>query len=420
MARFSPRDPGFTRVPTLAEGLGTLAQSAGAAQEDARDRRIEDELLEEEELERTLDRFERGFTDRPRREPVPEDEDVFRGAGIGLQRTEAEDPGIFRDARPGMAADAPGITRPGRQPSPLAQGLGTMAQERGPIQTQEQEDVLSIPGAFVEGLGFTPRAIRSSDLVEQNRARAQAIAGPRERLAPGVEQVSEGMFFDPEQTREGRQARQDTSRSTERQARLTAVLGAIQRGDEDISPEILAEALELGVPQHMLRGEGANGEIRVQGRDFPNTPAGERAALAWREAVAEAGRTGGAGGSAERITGEVTRRTLATAAARALDGIRQDVRELTDYERRNLQAGQIQRQIQETLTLFGFESAEELQREMRELRLAGTGGAPPGGDGDGGGGVEISDELIDRVMQENPDASEEELMDLVLAASRGG
>ncbi len=162
-------------------------------------------------------------------------------------------------------------------------------------------------------------------------------------------------------------------------------------------------------------------------RRFPDTPAGRAAALAWEETVAGQRSTGrGATGSGERITGETTRRTLATAAARAIDKIQQDVRELTRYERENLEPGQIERQIRSVLSLFGFESVQELQQEMRTLRLGGVGagGAPAtGGAGEGGAAgdeVEIPPELIDEVMSENPDATEAELIDMVLERMGGG
>lgn len=423
MARYSPRDPGFTPVPTLGDALASLARSGGEAQRTIEERedleRQRDELERRrgvEEEDREVELFESGFTREPRRETIPEEEDVFADALPGLETADPRrrPPDVFEGAGIGMQPDE----------TPAAGALGQLEQT-GEIPA-EQPEILAVPGSFVEGMGFTPNAIRSDDFVE---ARRQSMSRARTRMAPGVEQVTENLFFDESRTPGARQEARDTERDSARRARLEAVLGAVGEGD-DVPPEVLAEGLELGVPSRMLEGGGRDepGTIRVSGRDFPNTPTGEAAALAWREAVAEAGRTSGGGrtGSAERITGEVTRRTLATAAARAMDKIRSDVRDLTPFERRNLEPGQIETQIRETLELFGFDSPAELQEEMRELRLAGTGGQgqttgfDEGAGGGGGGEIEVPADLVDQVMEEFPNATQEELTDIVIQRMQGG
>lgn len=417
MARFSPRDPGFTSAPTLGDALASLARSGGAAQEAVEER--EDLELQRDEIARLRDvavedrereLFEAGFTRTPRREQIPEEEDIFAGVLPGLETADPRRraPDVFQGAGIGMQPDT----------TPAAGALGQLEQT-GQVPP-EQPQLLAVPGAYVEGMGFTPRTITDMDLVQERR---KAMRQPRTRLAPGVEQVTEDLFFDEARSPAGRERRAEEEATSSRRARLEAVLSAVQAGGEegDIPPEILAEGLDIGVPSGMLRpGRGEEpGMIRVQGRDFPNTEAGERAALAWREALAEAGRTGGrSGGAAERITGEVTRRTLATAAARAMDRIRQDVRDLSPYERRNLEPGQIETQIRETLELFGFASPQELESEMRELRLAGTGRTEPGaGAGGAGQAGELSDAEIDAIIEANPDLSDEEILALI---ERGG
>jgi len=408
MARYTPRDPGFTRSPTLGDAIASLATSAGGGQiagerrrQDDEDREFQEERRDVAREDRELDLFEQGFTRDPRTETVPDQEDVTLGARVGMAGQEqARVPDIFEQAGIGLQ----------RGNTPAAGALGEIAQGGAP-----EPQVLAIPGAYVEGLGFTPRPIHDTDLVD---ARQAAARRQRERLAPGVERATDDYFFDERLSPQGRaDARQD-ERDTTRRSRLEAVLEAVGRGEEDLPPEIMAEGLELGLSERFLRGEqgGASGDdtIRVQGRTFPNTEAGQRAALAWREAVAEAGRSGSGTGAGARVTGETTKRTLAMAAARALDSIRGDFRDMSPFEQSRVPAGFMESQIRETLELFGFESVDELQTEMRNLRLVGLGGqgGQPTGQGD-----ELTDEQIDAIIQQNPDATPEEILELI---GRGG
>ena len=73
-----------------------------------------------------------------------------------------------------------------------------------------------------------------------------------------------------------------------------------------------------------------------------------------------------------------------------------------DRDRRLERGESLQREIEAALRLYGFESVEELQATMQGLR---GGGEEPS--------AEISDEEIDRLIAQNPDLSDEEILKLL-------
>lgn len=411
MARYSPRDPGFTRVPGVLDALSHIATSGAAGytgvNEANRARELEDEERAAARETRETGLFRQGFRrGTAPTEPVPEDEDVFRDMPIGMQRerTEHEPPSIFRGARPGMAA---------RTPPPLDRALGSLELQEPPPAPR----MLALPGAYVEGMGFTDRAITDQDLVQESRRRN---AVPRQRTRQGFEQVTDDLYFDPSASPEGREASMESARDLDRRRRLERALGAVQGGG-DMDPALQAELLDLDVPASQVFPDRDANLISVGGRDFPNTPGGERAALAWQEALAEARSTGSGSGSGSdaRITGEVTRRTLATAAARAVSSLDEEIREvrgssgttLTDRQRNQLTT--LNRARDDALRSFGFQTIQELQTEMRALRLSGVGGGEGGAPPAGGGGGDLDDAAIDRILLENPDLTDEQVLDLL-------
>lgn len=227
MARYSPRARVSTTVPGVFDALNEIIDRGGEVVEERRRRARQDEQdqLRQDQAEAALDRqgYRRGTAPR---EAVPEEEDIFAGESFGMARDvarEREQPGfpdIFAGERPGMA-------RGGGEPqSPLVEGLGRIAEGEVEIpRPQDDDDVLALPGAFVAGQGFVPRAIRKSELV---RARREAIrrASPRERVRPGYEQVGENVYSVPE--REGTVPREtgeleDRTRFTEEELRTAGV-----------------------------------------------------------------------------------------------------------------------------------------------------------------------------------------------------
>ncbi|HET9949904.1 MAG TPA: hypothetical protein VFQ22_13365, partial [Longimicrobiales bacterium] len=223
-------------------------------------------------------------------EEVPEEisaeEDIFTGAGIGLQPSNI-DPGLFRappsgsrdidpafrrqppaEARnidPGFRREPPSIFRGARPglargtPPPMDQALGELA--RGGAAVVQEPEVLALPGAFVPGLGFAPRIITSDDMAmampERTRERAHVPrTRMRERIRPGVEQVDEDLFFDPMATPEGRGRAFETAREREQREQLERALAELELGD--LSPEAAAELIEAGVPaSHFLDRDDA-------------------------------------------------------------------------------------------------------------------------------------------------------------------
>jgi hypothetical protein len=418
MARYSPRDPGFTPVPGVFDALSHIATQGATGFTGVRREEEERRLLAEERAREAEDReielHEAGVRrGRGPTEPVPPDEDIFAGAEFGMasERTEHEAPSIFRGAGMGMAPSG----------APAQDALTQIQMQGAPPEPQ----ILALPGAWVEGLGFTERAITDQDLVQESRRRN---AVQRQRPRPGFEQVTEDLYIDRAATpaaraeatavrgeergeaREVRGEERETERDRQERARLETALGALQRGEET-SPEVLAELVGQ-VPGSVLFPDEDADNITVMGRDFPNTPEGEVAAIAWREAMAEASRTGATSGDG-RITGEVTRRTLARAASTAIDRIRNQVREMNAFERGRLPAGYLEDQIRNTLLLFGFESGDELQQEMRALRLTGVGSGPRPTSSAAGASREPTDEEIAKIIEANPDATDEEIAELI-------
>jgi hypothetical protein len=418
MARYSPRDPGYTRVPSALDALSHIATSgaSGYTREKSRQRDEEERQRAEEERERQrgqqeedreLDLYSRGFVGRDEAtEEVPADEDIFAGEGIGMQRQGSEAPALFQGALPGLAGQR------------TQQALGSIDEFEPPEPPEPQ--VLALPGSYVEGLGFTPQAITDQDFVAATQARA---ATPRRRTRPGVEQVTEDRYFDPARSPEGRRETRESARDVERRGRLTTALAELQDSEGTgggVPPELQAELLELDVPASQVFGDEDEDRIRIGGRDFPNTSAGQTAAVEWQRVLAEARSTGGGGGSGgdPRITGEVTRRQIAMAAARSIERIRNEVREMSAYERRNMPPGYLTEEINSILSSFGFTSGREFEEEMRTLRLEGVGGEGagpgPGAGGAPGGeaGAEPTDEELAELVRANPGLSAEELLEL--------
>lgn len=404
MARYSPRDYGYTRSPGLLEGLSHIAQQGaqGFVTGEADERQRESARLDQELQE--LELYESGVRrGRAPTEEVPEEEDIFAGELPGQQRTnersEAAPPPIFRGELPGRSAPATG----------LEAGLGQMAQQGLPPEPQ----VVAIPGAYVEGMGFSPRTITDQDLVGHTRAAARV---PRTRVQPGYEQATENLYIDREATPAARERRAETEEARAQRGMLERGLEAMERGD--MTPSEQADLLESDVPASVIFGDegtgGDEGTIRAAGREFPNTPAGAAAALAWIEETAGARRSPG---SQEDVTNEVTRRQFANSAIRGIQDAREEWADLTDYQReQRIANGQgIGPTVIEILSLFGYDSMEELQSEISELRGVGVPGArvPRGGGEPAAGAGEYSEDEIARLVQENPDMSAEEILELL-------
>lgn len=394
MGRFSPTVDPISGLEVLAEGLHSYAD------ERERNRRLKrqegrEDLEEAAALASARDIGVRGGTAPTRTETV-QAPPIFRGERIGIGRG-ARDVGMFEGQRPGAAGAIEAARRMGRPREP---------------------QLVARAGAYVPGVGFAPKNLYDTDVQE-----AVGMQRPETREAedPRYEQLNDAYYLDTEETPD---ARRDRAQS-DRRSRTVGVLQGIQRAGRgaQLDPELLAQAMELDVdPEDAFGAEPEPETITMAGRTFPATETGQRAALAWRTAVSEATRAPTGPDSQARITGEVTRRTFALAASRAVQGIRDEVRDASAVGRR-FEPGEVERQINETLRFFGYRTVEELQDEARELRLAGVGGtgddgSPTTGSADGSGGArELTDEELDQLILDNPDATDEELLELI---GRGG
>lgn len=369
MGRYSPTVQPMSPLHVLAGGID--AADEGRTRKRERKKRDREDSIREALTALELDRAGVREGTAPTRDVEPE-RDIFRGEGIGMQRGQTDE----------LA---------------LAGGLG--------LQRRPEPQIVHLPGEFIRGVGFTEKALTDQDLVEATRRRNDP--GPRQQEDPRFRQLNDEYFIDQEGTPEARAAAAEQDRAT-RVMRALEGMGATPEelnlvgADDSFSDDVLGRIDERSKPKE-------EPTIRVQGRDFPDTEEGRNAALAWRESLAEAARSPDATGDGTRITGEVTRRALATAAARELARIRESVREAGPAK--TYEGGEIREQVMNTLSLFGFESVEELEREMRTLRMQGAGGgASPAGD------TALSDEELDRLILENPDLSDEEILEL----ARGG
>lgn len=362
-------------------------------------------------LTTALEGFSEGRREKAAEEDYEEDRS-FQGAlralemdrlglreGTAPTRPVAVEDSVFQDTGIGMARGAPG---------PSGLGLSLEATRRmGPKAFAPQPDMSEIvhpAGSFMRGVGFTEKALTRGDLVAiaQDRAARDAaiqVADPRYR------QLNDDYYVDEEATPEGRASRSSAARQLQ-VLRSFRDLGAspqqlqLLQADPSFADEVYAQLNEEEDEPEAQR-------IRVGGRDFPDDETGQAAALAWQTSLREAGRDPDAAGDGTRITGEVTRRAAVSAAAREINRIREEARELARTGT-PLEAGQVERQIRASISLFGFESVQEVEEEARELRTRGV-EAAPGAEGVG----EVTDDEIRRLMDEHPDLSDEEILELI-------
>lgn len=376
--RYVPREQQLSPLSGLAHLLDTYTET----QREKREREEEENALSLADALQTLELDRLGVRE-----------------GTAPTRAVPRDQDIFADARPGMAADAAGR-------SDIGLSLEAARQMRPSELVKREPQVVHLPGSYIRGVGFTERALTDVDLAQ---LRKEGMRAEKQTADPRYRQLNEDYYLDTESTPDARERRGGAARQLQlleafRGMGATPQQLALLQADPDFADEVF-DQLNEEAP--------APPKIRVGGRDFPDDEVGQNAALAWQEALAEAGRRPDATGDGTRITGEVTRRTAAMAAARAVDRIREQTRELSPAERRNIEPGQIEQQIRSTLSLFGFGSVQELQEEMRTLRLSGvdSGRSPAAA-----GGGEIDDDEIDRLILENPDLTDEEIAEIL----RGG
>jgi len=404
MARYSPRDPGFTHVPGVLEGLSSIATAGAQGYQAGKQTKQDEEDRKLKEALNALAGYESGLREgQAPREAVPEEEDIFRGEPVGPAqsgRTEVAPP-LFQGVRPGQVA-ATG----------LEGALEQLQMDGAPPEPQ----VVALPGAYVDGMGFAPRAITDQDLVGDTRARA---ARPRTRTVGGAQQLTEDYYLDPSGTPEARAEQKtireegrDTARERRERARLEAALGGV--AGMRLPPEQTAELLGE-VPGSTLFDNPDPDQIRVGGRLFPNTPAGEAASLAWQESLSDARAQGSGSGGGANTTAEVTRRQFALAASRAIADLQEEFRSMSRRERdRAISEGRsIQENVQAVLDIFGYDSVPELQDEMRTLRLSGGARGAGRSSAPGVGPDQLNDEEIDALIEANPDMSDEEILELI-------
>ena len=409
MARYSPRDPGYTRSPSLLEGLSHIVESGargyttGEADSDRRESARLDQELQELELYQGGVRRGRAPT-----EEVPEEEDIFGGELPGQQRTNERSeaaPPIFQGALPGRSRPSTG----------LEAGLGDIAAAGVP----PEPEIVAVPGSYVEGMGFTDRIITDQDLVAHTRA---ANRVPRRRVQPGYQQATDDLYIDEAATPEGREAARETAQQREQRRQLEASLGMLQEGGrEALSASDQATLMEGDVPSSVIFGSQATSSSRrdpaeIQAalerlRQNPDDPqaqarafaAGVPASQVWpRPASDEAD-----------ITNEVTRRQFATRALTAIQDAREEWADMTQYQRdqriaSNQGLGAV---INRIVRDFSYDSVEEFQQELRDLRLTGVGAGGEPAPAPGGG--DISDELIQQLVRDNPNLSAEEIYQML-------
>lgn len=229
MPRYSPTARVQTTVPSVFELLSEVIDRGGDVVRSRRERELEDaEEARRQEAhdvnvattEAALD--ERGYArgTAPQVE-LPPERDIFAGQRPGMAgeaadveraRGERRMPDIFQGERPGMAA---GARAPASALDAALQRIG-----EGDVDLRGNE-VVALPGSFVRGQGFVPRAVRRRDLVDATRER---FARPREGAAPGFRQVTEDLYKRP-QPRQPREAGtiEDRTKFTEEELRAAGV-----------------------------------------------------------------------------------------------------------------------------------------------------------------------------------------------------
>lgn len=365
MGRFTPTDRPVSPLHVLAGGFDALSEGRARKEQKRRGR-----LGEALELARA-----REFGVMPGGQPeeaVSPERDVLSGA------------------RPGMAGQ--------QQPQLIsvlraAGGLG--------LQRQQPEPKIVHPaGSFIRGVGFTEKAITDMDLVQHTQGRN--AADPRMVPAEGTEPLNEDFHLDTSRTPQGRAEAQQRAESE----RLRRVLGGIQGAGRngELDPELIAQGLEAGLPASQLFREPEEEKPRATRL----VRSGNRNVLVYSdtgEPVREYDPipTAGGRGAGDPGSNEVTRRSIATAAAREVARIQQ---ELTSSVRPP-DAGTVQRRIQAAITPYGFDSIDELSAEMRDLRIDGlenvpSSGAPPApaSDDEGEADVDLDFDQIDRWLEE--------------------
>lgn len=285
MARWSPTRTVQTTVPTMYDALNELIDRGHQTVQRHRTEGIQDEQNDrartrfENEQDREdlaeavgeADAYEQGIRQgQPRQDPVPEGEDVFQGADVGMQRgrTEATRGSIFENERPGMAAG----TNPQNPNEALAAELDGVMQRGRPREPR----IVARAGEFSPELGgYADRNITEEDLFG-GQLPGQPERTPRTRARDTDVALTEDRYLDTTATpdaRAEREGQRDRILSMQERARLAQALldmGATQEEaelvftDDDYANEVMdrvgdrdrrfteEELLAAGVPEGQI------------------------------------------------------------------------------------------------------------------------------------------------------------------------
>lgn len=407
MGRFSPQVPGFLwdtgpgKAGGIARGVENFIRARERKKAGERQEEDEERRREIEELNLALQGIRRG--EAPTQTVEREQPSVFEGVdpsrsiGAGSVR---RDRTAHRPEMDGGAGEN-GFARERPEEGSFASGPEGVAASLGELRQGGRPRMVAPPGAFVPGVGFTDRALFENPAA---RMGAHREATTRERPDPRFEQLTDEFYRE---------------RPEDPQAQLSEALGRLRH----LSPE-QRQALAAGVPESVVFREEPQEEedvITVAGREFPNTPEGEEAALAWRRQHSAAGRDPeGPGGGRESFTEEELRSAgvpeeqipaamrdpvlarqlvghaveggqggvsptsqLVAGRSRALGaaGALSRINPLDFYN----QPDALTRRQNEILRFYGYNDVDELHTHMREMGLN-PADAEPGAGGEGGEG----------------------------------
>ncbi len=381
--RYQPREHQLSPLSVLAVGLDSF-------QEGRREKREREEADQQGSLADALQRMEL--------------DELGVREGTAPTRPVAVEDSIFAGERPGMGRGTTG-------PSGLGMSLDA-ARQMGPkafAPRPDPNEIMHHAGSFVRGVGFTEKHLTRGDL---DRLRPGGVGGETMQVGDDrYSQLNDDYYVDREATPEARGRRSAAARTM---GLLEAFRGmgarpdqlALLEADEGFADEIYDQ----------LNEEEESPEIEgTLNRRFPDTDAGRIAALEWERMVRDARADPDGPGGVESPTREVTRRSVALAAARAVAAIQTAFRTMSQTERDRRRDGGdgLQRDIEGALRPFGYTSLNELNEDMRALRI-GNDELAPASSGQGGAGAEFDETEIDRLLEENPDLSDEEIAELLL------